>query len=187
VKHDGSSVTDVVAPTILVVDGDMILCSALADALGHLGLRPAVAHSADAAIRQALEQRPAYAVVELRLPDQSGLKLLPRLLEIHPAMRVVMLTGHGSIATAVAAIKLGAVHYLTKPAAADDLLAALSRDVRGDDVPVSDRPMSTRRLEWEHINRVLLDHRGNISATARALLLHRRTLQRKLARQVVSS
>ncbi|MEO8507552.1 MAG: response regulator [Betaproteobacteria bacterium] len=186
-KHDGGPVTDVGAPFILVVDGDRILCNTLSLALGRLGLRPAVAHSADAAVRQALEQRPAYAIVELRLPDQSGLKLLPRLLEIHPAMRVAMLTGHGSIATAVAAIKLGAVHYLTKPMAADDLLAALSQDFCGDDVPVSDRPMSTRRLEWEHINRVLLDHRGNISATARALLLHRRTLQRKLARHVVSS
>lgn len=186
-KHDGNSVTDAVAPSILVVDGDRILCNALAEALGHLGVRPAVAHSADAAVRQARAQRLAYAIVELRLPDQSGLKLLRRLLEIHPAMRVVMLTGHGSIATAVAAIKLGAVHYLTKPTAAHHLLAALSQDVCGDDVPVSDRPMSTRRLEWEHINRVLLDHRGNISATARALLLHRRTLQRKLARHVVSS
>ena len=182
---DSSTMEGVGAGSILVVDDDEALCGALSRALGRRGFRAWVAHSAEAAIRAAREQRPEYAVVDLRLPDQSGLKVLSRLLEIHAPMRVVMLTGHGSIPTAIAAIKLGAVQYLTKPADADDVIAAFHCDRPDDEVPVTDKPMSPSRVEWEHINRILVEHQGNISATARALSLHRRTLQRKLAKRAV--
>ncbi len=170
------------ARTVLLVDDDDALCTALARALVRRGLRVAVARDGAAALGVVRAERPDYAVVDLRLPDRSGLQLLAQIRVAHPPTRVVMLTGHGSIATAVEAIKLGAVHYLTKPADADEIVAALHRDRPDDGVPVSARPMSPGRLEWEHINRVLLDCDGNISATARALSLHRRTLQRKLAK-----
>jgi two-component system response regulator RegA len=99
--------------------------------------------------------------------------------------RTLMLTGYASIATAVEAIKLGAIHYLAKPANADEIVAALQRE-RGDiSVPPSEQPLSVRRLEWEHLQKVLLEHHGNISAAARALKMHRRTLQRKLSKRPV--
>jgi len=106
-----------------------------------------------------------------------------RLIAIDPHTRVVVLTGNASVPTAVAAIKLGAVNYLMKPVTAGEILAALRQEGADDDVPVSAKPMSVSRVEWEHIQRVLHENNGNISATARALSLHRRTLQRKLAKR----
>jgi len=168
--------------TVLLVDGDEGLCSALGCGLARRGFSVEVAHSGGAALRAARDRRPEYAVVDLRLPDRSGLKVLAELRAIQPQIRAVMLTGHGSISTAVEAIKLGAIDYLTKPAEADDVIAAFHRDDPDDDAPISTKPMSPSRVAWEHINRVLLQYEGNISATARALSLHRRTLQRKLAK-----
>ena len=110
--------------------------------------------------------------------------LIEKLMEIDPNTRVVMLTGYASIATAVEAIKLGAVHYLAKPCDADQVVAALRRSNEGDSaIPIAESPLSVDRLEWEHIQRVLTEQHGNISATARALKMHRRTLQRKLAKR----
>jgi two-component system response regulator RegA len=173
--------------SILIVDDDEALCEALSRAFARRGFRTTVAHDADAAILAARNERPDHAVVDLRLPDQSGLKVLARLLDLHPPMKVVILTGHGSIPTAIAAIRLGAAHYLTKPVDTEAILAAFDHAAGDDDTPVNDKPMSPSRLEWEHINRILLEHKGNISATARALSLHRRTLQRKLAKHALRS
>jgi len=116
----------------------------------------------------------------LRLPDQSGLKIIAALKTVNRDMRIVVLTGHGSIPTAIEAVKLGATYYLTKPVEADEVLAALQKDAPNDGVAVDAKPMSVDRLEWEHIQRVLRDNNDNVSATARAPSMHRRTLQRKL-------
>ena len=119
------------------------------------------------------------------MEGDSGLVLLPRLLELDPGMQVVILTGYSSIATAVEAIKRGARNYLCKPADADDVLVALLSDRAEVANLVPENPISVDRLQWEHIQRVLTEHEGNISATARALGMHRRTLQRRLQKRPV--
>lgn len=173
--HDGAS--------LLLVDDDHTLCEVLARAFEARGFAVTVAHAVERA-QQAIEHDPPeYAVVDLKLPDQSGLKLVSRLKDTDPHTRIVVLTGHGSIQTAIEAIKLGATYYLVKPTDADTIVAAFYRETGDDSAPVEDKPMSIERLEWEHIQRVLHDHDGNISATARALSMHRRTLQRKLAKR----
>jgi two-component system response regulator RegA len=125
---------------------------------------------------------PEFAVVDLRLPDQSGLKLVAHLKAADAYTRIVVLTGHASIPTAVEAIKLGATYYLTKPTDADAVVAAFAEGSGNADVPIDAKPMTVEHVEWEHIQHVLHDHGGNVSATARALSMHRRTLQRKLRR-----
>jgi two-component system response regulator RegA len=125
---------------------------------------------------------PEYAVVDLKIPGPSGLVLIKRLKELDAATRIVMLTGYASIATAVEAVKLGATHYLAKPADADEIVAAFHKTEGDAEAALSVTPLSVDRLEWEHIQRVLAEHDGNISATARALNMHRRTLQRKLVK-----
>jgi two-component system response regulator RegA len=127
------------------------------------------------------------AIVDLRIGADSGLGLIRALLDTNGAMRIVILTGFASIATAVEAIKLGAVHYLTKPAGAREIVAAFDREAGRDEVPPAPDPMSVRRLEWEHLQKVLADHEGNISAAARALRMHRRSLQRKLQKTPAKS
>lgn len=123
----------------------------------------------------------AYAVIDLRLPGPSGLALIPRLRVADPEVRIVMMSGFASVATAVEAIKLGAVNYLTKPVDVDMIERAF-RQLQGDESVPPGRQLSVDRLEWEHIQRALADCGGNISATARALHMHRRTLQRKLGK-----
>jgi two-component system response regulator RegA len=146
-----------------------------------------VAHTYESALHAIDGDPPEYAVVDLKLPDQSGLKLVERLKAEDPHTRIVVLTGHGSIPTAVEAIKLGATYYLVKPVDADTVVAAFSREEGDAGLPLEDRPMTVERVEWEHIQRVLHDHDGNVSATARALSMHRRTLQRKLHKRPVKS
>lgn len=136
-------------------------------------------------MQQARVAPPEYAVVDLNLAGDSGLGLIPDLLALDPGVRIVVLTGYASLATAVEAIKLGAVNYLAKPADADQVLAAFAATGGDPAVPVNARPLSVSRLEWEHIQRVLRDNDGNISATARQLGMHRRTLQRKLTKRPV--
>ncbi len=121
----------------------------------------------------------------MKLAAESGLGLIGPLKALHPEMRILLLTGYASIAAAVEAIKLGATYYLAKPADADEILAALGRDVGDAAILPPDEPMSVGRLEWEHIQRVLSENDDNISATARALKMHRRTLQRKLMKRPV--
>jgi two-component system response regulator RegA len=170
------------APLILVVDDDLVLRDRLARAFRHRGFRTAVAADAEEALTQARQDPPDRAVIDLKMPGRSGLELIAELVAEHPACRAVMLTGYGSIPTAIDAIRLGAIYYVTKPADADEILAAFER---GDAPPLSAAEQayeapSLARSEWEHIQRVLADCGGNISEAARRLGLHRRTLQRKL-------
>ena len=135
-----------------------------------------------AALAHARNDSPEMAVVDLRLPEQSGLDVVRELKAIDPATAIVVLTGYGSIATALESVRLGAVHYLTKPTDADRILAAFERGLaRGRAICPSSTP-SLARVEWEHIQRVLADCDGNVSEAARALGMHRRSLQRKLSK-----
>lgn len=175
-------------PTVLIVDDDERYRSRLGKALARRGYEVRVAGDAEEALASARQDSPEYAVLDLRMPGRSGLDLLQDLLAIDPTTTAVMLTGYGSIATAVEAVKLGAVHYLTKPADADDVERAFAR--RDGEVPVADTtPVehvpTLARVEWEHIQRVLQDCQGNISQAARLLGIHRRSLQRKLAKYPV--
>jgi two-component system response regulator RegA len=126
-------------------------------------------------------------VVDLRLPDKPGLKLVSTLIRLDPHTRIVVLTGYGNIATAIEAIKLGATYYLCKPVDVDDIIAAFDHNVGDDETAANEKPMSIKRLEWEHIWQVLREHNGNVSQAARALSMHRRTLQRKIAKRPVKS
>ncbi len=120
------------------------------------------------------------------MAQESSLPLIPLLLQANPAMQILILTGYASIQTAVQAVKLGAVNYLCKPADTDSILHALLHPSANEETPLAENPLSVDRLEWEHIQRVLAEHDQNVSATARALGMHRRTLQRKLAKRPVS-
>ena len=172
-------------PVLLLVDDDKIYCDVLGDALKKRNYDVSVAHNLKDALDLAIRTEPEYAVVDLRIGSESGLELVKRLSALDENTRIVMLTGYASVATAVESIKLGAVHYLTKPATADEIVSALHR-VDGDpDVAPAEQPLSVKRLEWEHLQKVLTEHDGNISAAARALHMHRRTLQRKLAKRPV--
>ena len=177
------STTEDELSSLLLVDDDDAFRRVLARALGRRGYAVSGAANVEAALALALAQPPEYAVVDLRMPGDSGLVLIEKLIELDPNTRIVMLTGYASIATAIEAIKLGAIHYLSKPCDADEVVAALNKSMVGDaTLAVSDAPISVDRLEWEHIQRVLADHQGNVSSTARALKMHRRTLQRKLSK-----
>lgn len=172
---------------VLVVDDDATFNAVLARAFERRGFGVSRAGDADTALAVARDHPPDAAVLDLNLGNVSGLMLINPLLEIAPHCRIVVLTGYASIATAVEAIKMGATQYFAKPVEVDAIIAAFgSTPLRDDDnggaVPPSD-PLSVGRLEWEHIQRVLLENDGNISATARALRMHRRTLQRKLAKR----
>lgn len=172
-------------PHILLVDDDETFTYVMARAMTRRGLRVSVAGSADEGLALARQDLPDYAVLDLKMNGDSGLVLLPKLLELDADMQVVILTGYSSIATAVEAIKRGARNYLCKPADADDVLVALLSDRAEVENLVPENPISVDRLQWEHIQRVLGEHEGNISATARALGMHRRTLQRKLQKRPV--
>lgn len=167
---------------LLLIDDNDQFRQTLTRALLRRGRHVTSAATPDEALLAARTDTPSFAVVDLNLDGSatSGLDLIPLLLEIQPAMRIVVLTGYASIATAVRAIQLGAIHYLAKPIEVDDILAAFERTDGDAATPLPPSPMSVNQLEWEHLQRTLLDHDGNISAAARALNLHRRSLQRKL-------
>lgn len=165
---------------LLIVEDDTDFATALSHAMTRRGIDVAVASDAAAAHDMADRFAPTHAVVDLKLPGASGLRVVEQLAARDPAPAIVVLTGFASIATAVEAVRLGARHYLAKPANADEILAALRRDEPDAAIEVSPTPLTIARLEWEHIQKVLAEHDGNISATARALKMHRRTLQRKL-------
>lgn len=169
----------------LLIDDDEVFASVLRRALSRRGYCAHWAADGEAALAALKETAPSHIVLDLNLGGESGLRLLPHLREQAPQAVILVLTGYASIATTVDAIKLGATQYLAKPADVDSILKALSAtDVVIED-EVSAGPMSVDRLEWEHIQRVLAENDGNISATARALKMHRRTLQRKLAKRPV--
>ena len=173
---------------ILIIDDDETFNGVLKRALKRRGHPVEGATEPAQALAMAREQMPDGVVLDLNLDGSSGLALIQPLMAINPACRIVVLTGYASIATAVDAIKLGAVQYLAKPVEVAAILAAF--DEKGDrareESPAA-APLSVDRLEWEHIQRILHENDGNISATARALKMHRRTLQRKLAKRPVKA
>ena len=170
-------------PLLLIVEDDAPLRERLALAFAARGFDVRAAATLDHADRLVAEDPPEYVVLDLRVGDRNGLDLLPAITRADPATRVVVLTGYGSIATALEAVRRGATHYLTKPADADEILAAFERGGATAVPPApSPQPMSLDRVEWEHINRVLVECGGNVSEAARLLGLHRRSLQRKLAK-----
>lgn len=168
---------------ILLVDDETIYLNRLAKALRDRGCTVATAESAETAPAAAAELKPQAAVLDLKLPGASGLACLRELRAAWPELRVLMLTGYGSIATAMEAVRQGAWDYLTKPADADQILAALERDPTQPLNESEIAPTSLDRMEWEHIQRVLNDNDGNVTQTAAALGLHRRSLQRKLRKE----
>ncbi len=170
---------------LLLIDDDPVFCKVLARSLERRGFAVDIAYDVTSALKQAAKGKPAFIVVDLRIGDESGLTIVEKIRASREDASIVVLTGFASIATAVEAIKLGATHYLTKPADADEIVAALYRDHGDPAVPVASNPPSVRKLEWEHLQKVLMEHDGNISATARALNMHRRTLQRKLQKRPV--
>ncbi len=171
---------------LLLVDDDETFSRILARVLRRRGFEVTCASDSAEALTQAQASVPSHAIVDLRLGDQeSGLQLIPALRKLNPAMRIVILTGYASIATAIDAVKLGATYYLPKPVDADAIIDAFGRETPDPTQDVESTPLSVRRLEWEHIQRVLNEHNGNVSAAARSLNMHRRTLQRKLAKHAV--
>lgn len=170
--------------SLLLVDDDETFCQVLSAALENRGFCVCVTHSVEQAIPLARENPPEFAVIDLKMGGAPGLVLVKALHELDPNTRIVVLTGYASIATAVEAIKLGATQYLAKPANADEIVAAFGH-VADSGAPIKAQPTQIGNLEWEHIQRVLHEHGDNISATARALNMHRRTLQRKLAKPPV--
>lgn len=171
---------------LLLVDDDATFTTVMERSLVRQGYAVAVAHDAESAIDTARTFTPQRILLDLNLPGDSGLLALPKLLEVAPDAAVVMLTGYSSIATAVEAIKLGAVDYLCKPVKTAEILKVFAGGTGGDSSDVPDEPLSVDRLEWEHIQKVLHQNEGNITATARALGMHRRTLQRKLQKRPVA-
>ncbi len=169
--------------TLLIVDDDSSFTRVLSRAMKRRGLEVAVAHSAEEALKMIPELKPDMVTLDLKMDGASGITLIGHIKASNPAARILILTGYASIATAVEAIKLGATQYLPKPADADQILAALHSEAGDPEVEIEEQPMSVNRLEWEHIQKVLNENEGNISATARALGMHRRTLQRKLAKR----
>ena len=168
---------------LLIIDDDEAYRGVLARSLERKGFAVKTAATQEEALERCREQIPKYILLDLNLSGQSGLNLIRPLLERSPDARIVILTGYASIQTAVGALKLGASHYLPKPANLVDIIKVLS----SDDIEIpelhDENRMSVRHLEWEYIQRVLAENEGNIAATARALKMHRRTLQRKLAKR----
>lgn len=173
---------------ILLIDDDEVFLQSLARSLQRKGQQVWVATDATEALMQLKAHAPDRVVLDLNLNGESGLQLLPQLLEAQPSVRVIMLTAYASVVTAVDAIKRGAMNYLCKPLTAGELLTAFSEEEYRPAGADNDNleAVSLDRLEWEHIQRLLVDHQGNISATARALNMHRRTLQRKLQKRPVN-
>jgi two-component system response regulator RegA len=169
-------------PLVLIVEDDERLRLRLAKALDLRGFDVRVAASAAEAEAALAVETPECVVLDLKMPDGTGLDLIPRFKQADPETRIVVLTGYGSIATAMEAVRRGATDYLTKPADADDIVAAFGRTESSNGADAPFRPMSLDRVEWEHINRVLLETQHNISEAARRLGIHRRSLQRKLAK-----
>lgn len=169
-------------PTIILVDDEEHFRDRLGRALTRRGYEVLQAGNYHEALTVIKERRPGMAVIDLRMPGPSGLELVKAAVEYNPLMKIVVLTGYGSIATATEAIRLGAINYLPKPADTDEIIAAFSVDGAGAEPapPGNIETPSLGRVEWEHINRVLTDCGGNISEAAKRLNIHRRTLQRKL-------
>jgi len=168
--------------SLIVVDDDRAFAQRLVRAMELRGFEVRGAHSITEGIDLIRERAPAFAVVDMRLEDGNGLDVIAELARVRPDARAIVLTGYGNIATAVTAVKLGAVDYLAKPADADDVTDALLAP-SDDKAPPPENPMSADRVRWEHIQRVYELCNRNVSETARRLNMHRRTLQRILAKR----
>lgn len=165
---------------LLIVDDDKTFCEALAENMRKRGHEVQLAHNVAQALNIARDFTPEWALVDLKMPGASGLSLIPQLLEIDPATRIVVLTGYAGIQTAVEAIKLGAVHYLSKPISTDEIIAAFDKQEGDPDIPVEIESLKLDAAERDYILNAYERNHRNISATARELGMHRRTLQRKL-------
>lgn len=168
--------------TLVIVDDDRPFLTRLGRAMETRGFDVRLAQSVQEGLSAIRQSPPAYAVVDMRLEDGNGLDVIKALAELRPDTRAIVLTGYGNIATAVTAVKLGAIDYLAKPADADDVYAALMADPDNKAQP-PENPMSADRVRWEHIQRVYELCNRNVSETARRLNMHRRTLQRILAKR----
>ena len=168
--------------SLLLVDDDELFVKRLARAMEKRGFLPETAESVAVGRAKAIAKPPAYAVIDLRLNDGSGLDVVEALREVRPDCRIVVLTGYGAIASAVAAVKIGAIDYLTKPADANEVVNALLSKP-GQSLEMPEMMMSADRVRWEHIQRVYEMCERNVSETARRLSMHRRTLQRILAKR----
>ncbi len=185
-KHEEETITasDAIGPdrSLLVVDDDGPFLRRLARAMEARGFVVDTAESVSEGIEKSKSAPPKYAVVDLRLGDGNGLEVIEAIRQHRDDTQIVVLTGYGNIATAVTAVKLGALDYLAKPADADDVFNALTQR-EGDRMEVPENPMSADRVRWEHIQRVYEMCERNVSETARRLNMHRRTLQRILAKR----
>lgn len=170
---------------ILLVDDDAMFTEVMARGFSRRGFATQICGSAEQALAECADFAPSHILLDLNMPGTSGLVVLPQLLELAPQAKLLVLTGYSSIATAVAATRAGAVNYLCKPATLDEILYAFDNPESAEAPEVPADPISVERLEWEHIQRVLQENDHNISATARALGMHRRTLQRKLQKRPV--
>lgn len=170
---------------LLLVDDDEAFRETLARTLERHGLQVYKAADSQTAFELAQQHEPSLGIIDLCIGEESGLHVVKQLAEQQPGMKLLVLTGFASISTAVEAIKLGATHYLTKPATASEILGSLQKQQGDAAIETAPQPMSVKRLEWEHIQKTLAEHDGNISAAARALGMHRRTLQRKLQKKPV--
>ncbi|MCD6034662.1 MAG: uncharacterized protein K0R63_403 [Rickettsiales bacterium] len=166
--------------SILIVDDDKDFCKALHDSFSKRGYESTLAHNVTDAMKLAEQFNPEWALVDLNMPGPSGLELIPQLLKIDPETRIVVLTGYANINTAVEAIKLGAMHYLSKPVSTEEIIAAFHKEEGDPTIPVTPETLKLDEAEREHILIIYDRNRRNISATARELGMHRRTLQRKL-------
>ncbi len=169
----------------LIVDDDIVFCEVLASALENRNYSSKQANDFIQAQEMVQSWQPDYAIVDLRIGNDSGLKVCEMLLEKYPNIRIVMLTGFASIATAVEAIKLGVTQYLTKPTDLDTIIKALKQDEADPEIEIASTPLSVKRLEWEHLQKVLHENDGNVTKAAKQLNMHRRTLQRKLQKKPV--
>ncbi len=178
------------ANKILLVEDDEVFARVISRALTQRGYDVLHASDANSATIAGLNRQNDFGILDLNLGGHTSLSLIPQLKTQNPNIRILILTGYASIATAVEAIKLGADNYLAKPADADEILTALLAPSEEKGVVEAQtgtlEPMSVRRLEWEHIQKVLMENDGNISETARQLKMHRRTLQRKLQKKPVA-
>jgi two-component system, response regulator RegA len=172
-------------PTFLILDDNDVFAATLARSLTRRGFDTTVTHAGEQALRAAQVTAFDYVTIDLHLAQDSGLQWIAPLRQALPQARMLVLTGYASIATTVQAVKLGADDYLAKPVNLDSILSALQCQTPGGPAaqPLEAVPLTVDRLEWEHIQRVLAEHQGNISSTARALNMHRRTLQRKLGKK----
>jgi two-component system response regulator RegA len=180
---DSPTVTDASDRSLLLLDDDTALRGRLGRALEARGFDTVQVESVSEALEAVARRPPAFAVLDMRLEDGSGLSVVDAVRASRPDARIIMLTGYGNIATAVAAVKAGAVDYLSKPADADAVVSALLAAETGGQPPPPENPMSADRVRWEHIQRVYELCSHNVSETARRLNMHRRTLQRILAKR----